>query len=513
MIVDVSSPLEVGRRLGFEAPGRVGGPTIGFTVTGVAHARARGDASRQAIETRDARRRRVARGSHVGGRAARARAGELRGAAAGDPRSARRASTCACSARRARRSRRCSRAAARRSTVRSEITLVARDASARSTRARCASSSAGWATRRSCSAQVDSTGLARGPVPSRERAESPAPAGRRAADCCGATGRARRDRRAPRAASKQRVATSASRARRGRAPRRTRRSRLARAGLSRRRRATPRRTPARPRSCFDPFLRHPAPPVARVRALRERLARARRRAPPAHADDRASRGARRAFRSGSTSGCRSSSGHLGLVAELARAGRDVVADYAVNVLQRSTPRRELFALGARRIVASVELTTGRDGAARRAVGGRRLRRLALRPPRRDDDRALRAVGGVRPRADDVPRSVRAEAPERRSSPIPPATQFAVATDSACRNRLLHSRPVEGSEYPAAAVARRAFADTSSCSTFRAIRVAGDRRGYRAMLDALAAGVERRDVDAVRRCAGAAFTRGHFARAV
>ena len=40
------------------------------------------------------------------------------------------------------------------------------------------------------------------------------------------------------------------------------------------------------------------------------------------------------------------SGHLGLVAELARAGSDVVADYAVNVFNPHTAA-ELFRLGAR----------------------------------------------------------------------------------------------------------------------------------------------------------------------
>ena len=50
------------------------------------------------------------------------------------------------------------------------------------------------------------------------------------------------------------------------------------------------------------------------------------------------------------------SGHVGLVAELSRAGRDVVADYAVNCFNPHTAV-ELFRLGARRITASVELTT------------------------------------------------------------------------------------------------------------------------------------------------------------
>ena len=46
------------------------------------------------------------------------------------------------------------------------------------------------------------------------------------------------------------------------------------------------------------------------------------------------------------------SGHVGLVAELAAAGRDVVADYATNAFNGFTAR-ELFRLGATAIVPSV----------------------------------------------------------------------------------------------------------------------------------------------------------------
>jgi putative protease len=87
----------------------------------------------------------------------------------------------------------------------------------------------------------------------------------------------------------------------------------------------------------------------------------------------------------------------------------------------------------------------------------------------------------------------------------------VATDSACRNRLLHSRPLEASEFipdlwragirgyqllfnvPGDPIAQLVFA-------------------YRAQLDALAAGGVA-DGSAARRIVGGLFTRGHFARAV
>jgi len=89
--------------------------------------------------------------------------------------------------------------------------------------------------------------------------------------------------------------------------------------------------------------------------------------------------------------------------------------------------------------------------------------------------------------------------------------FPVATDSACRNRLLHSRPIEGSEY----------LPTLWRNGLRGIQllfnVPGDPvealvRGYRAQLDALAAGT-RPDPAAVRPLLGSQFTRGHFVRAV
>src|SRR4029078_13282826 len=61
--------------------------------------------------------------------------------------------------------------------------------------------------------------------------------------------------------------------------------------------------------------------------------------------------------------------HLGLVAELSRAGRDVTADYAVNVFNQHTAA-EVFRLGAKRIVLSVELTTARLAAVSAPWAGR-----------------------------------------------------------------------------------------------------------------------------------------------
>ena len=94
---------------------------------------------------------------------------------------------------------------------------------------------------------------------------------------------------------------------------------------------------------------------------------------------------------------------------------------------------------------------------------------------------------------------------------PAGYTFAVATDSNCRNRLLHSRPIEASEFLPALWAQgiRGF--------HMVFNVPGDPvrdlvRAHRSALDALDAG-EQPDVHESRRLLNNAFTRGHFARAV
>jgi putative protease len=96
---------------------------------------------------------------------------------------------------------------------------------------------------------------------------------------------------------------------------------------------------------------------------------------------------------------------------------------------------------------------------------------------------------------------------------PAGYDFAVATDSACRNRLLHSRPVEGSEYLPRlwGVGIRGFQ--------LVFNVPGDPvseivSSYRRMLNGLAVGeAVSDDSEKLRELLGLAFTRGHFARAV
>jgi putative protease len=89
---------------------------------------------------------------------------------------------------------------------------------------------------------------------------------------------------------------------------------------------------------------------------------------------------------------------------------------------------------------------------------------------------------------------------------PAGYSFPVATDSACRNRLLHSRPIEGSEF----LPRLWAAGVRSYHLL--FNVPGDPVGP------LVAGYARalRDLGApndIRLLVGSAFTRGHFARAV
>ena len=89
--------------------------------------------------------------------------------------------------------------------------------------------------------------------------------------------------------------------------------------------------------------------------------------------------------------------------------------------------------------------------------------------------------------------------------------FPVATDSACRNRLLHSRPVDGSEYLASLW-------EAGLRNYRLVfNVPGDPvadvvASYRGMIDALAAG-RTPDTKPIRQLTGRSYTRGHFARAV
>lgn len=260
--------------------------------------------------------------------------------------------------------------------------------------------------------------------------------------------------------------------------------------------------------CFDPFLRHPAPPLARVTALHQRLSDAgvalRLRTPTIVRPEE-----RKSIQKWLDLGLPLLSGHLGLVAEQSRAGRDVVADYAVNAFNAHTAA-ELFRVGARRVVASVELTVDELSQVVAPWAGEGFDVFLYgRPEGMTIEHCVLSAA-----FDREPTTCRDLCVQKHPDVTltdPTGYTFPVATDSACRNRLLHSRPIDGSEFLPRLwrIGIRGFQVV--------FNVPGDDMsaivlGYRAALDALAAG-DRPDVDNVRQLLGGEFTRGHFARAV
>lgn len=259
---------------------------------------------------------------------------------------------------------------------------------------------------------------------------------------------------------------------------------------------------------FDPFLRHPPPPVARIRALQATLEGRgiplRLRTPtivrPAE---------RRTVDKWLNLGLPMVSGHLGLVAELAHTGRDVVADYAVNCFNQHTAA-EVFRLGARRVTLSIELTVEEMTAVSAPWGGAGFDVVIYgRPEGMTIEHCVLSAAFDRTPMTCRDLCVRDHPDVTITDPA--GYSFPVATDSACRNRLLHSRPIDGSEY-----LRTLWG--SGLRNFRMIyNVAGEpvtelTGEYRALLDALASGTPRL-APGVRGVLAGVFTRGHFARAV
>src|SRR5436190_4325500 len=259
---------------------------------------------------------------------------------------------------------------------------------------------------------------------------------------------------------------------------------------------------------LDLFLRHPMPPVARVRHLATELSQRgvtlRLRTPtivrPAD---------RKHVEKWLALGTPLVSGHLGMVAELAAQGRDMVADYAVNVFNQHSAA-EVFRLGARRIVLSVELT------------GEEMGQVAA--PWKAQGFEVFAYG--RPEGMTIEHCVLSAAFDREVATCrdlcvqkhpnveltdPAGYVFPVATDYACRNRLLHSRPVDGSAY-LPELWRAGFRNFRLVFNVPGDPVARVTAAYRASLDALAEG-RTPDPGEVRKVTGREYTRGHFARAV
>jgi len=260
--------------------------------------------------------------------------------------------------------------------------------------------------------------------------------------------------------------------------------------------------------CFDPFLRHPMPPVSRVRSLASELATRgitlRLRTPTIVRPEE-----RRSVDKWLAAGLPILSGHIGLVAELAAAGRDVVADYAVNCFNQHTAA-ELLRLGARRVTLSLELTADEMIAVAAPFAHRPFEVFAYgRPEGMTIEHCVLSAAFDRQPTTCRDLCVRDHTNVELTDPT--GYVFPVATDSACRNRLLHSRPVDGSEY----LGRLWGAGIRG---FRAVfnvpgePVASVVSAFRHELQALSQGA-RLDLAAVRAAVGPRFTRGHFARAV
>jgi len=259
---------------------------------------------------------------------------------------------------------------------------------------------------------------------------------------------------------------------------------------------------------LDPFLRHPAPPLARVTALREELAAQgislRLRTPTIVRPEERGR-----LTKWFGLGLPVLTGHLGLAAEFGGDGHDVIADYATNVFNQHTAAL-LFELGVPRVVASIELTTEELGELVAPWEGRGFDVLVYG---RTEGMTIEhcVLSAAFDREPTTCRDLCVQKHTNVSLTDPAGYTFAVATDSNCRNRLLHSRPIDATE----------FLPTLWSHGIRGFQmvfnVPGDPvqglvRAYRETLDALATDAVP-DLQEARKLLAGAFTRGHFARAV
>jgi putative protease len=259
---------------------------------------------------------------------------------------------------------------------------------------------------------------------------------------------------------------------------------------------------------FDPFLRHPAPPAARLRELAAELSDSGiavwlRTPTIVRPSDR------RALGKWLDNDLPVVTGHLGLARELAGAGRRVATDYAVNCFNQHTAAA-LFGMGVERILLSVELTSDEMAAVSAPWSGRGFGALVYgRPEGMTIEHCV--LSAAFDREPTTCRDLCVQKHPNVELTDPAGYRFAVATDSACRNRLLHSRPIEASEF------LPALWHGGLRSYHLVFNVPGDPihelvAGYAAALRSLAVGGAP-DGGTLRALVGRAFTRGHFARAV
>lgn len=259
---------------------------------------------------------------------------------------------------------------------------------------------------------------------------------------------------------------------------------------------------------LDPFLRHPMPPLARVHVLREELhgqgIGLRLRTPTIVRPEE-----RKRLDKWLALDLPVLTGHLGLVAELGAAGVDVVADYATNVFNPHTAAL-LFELGAARIVASIELTTDEIAQLTAPWQGHGFEVLVYgRPEGMTIEHCV--LSAAFDREPTTCRDLCVQKHTNVSLTDPSGYTFAVATDSACRNRLLHSRPIEATEF------LPRLWDAGIRGFQMLFNVPGDPvqsivRSYRDALDRVSRGAAP-DIAVPRALVNGEFTRGHFARAV
>jgi U32 family peptidase len=256
---------------------------------------------------------------------------------------------------------------------------------------------------------------------------------------------------------------------------------------------------------FDPFLRNPPPPAARVRTLAAELA-----LPFAIRTPTIIRPPeRKTLDKWLALDLPIVTGHLGLGFELAAAGRRVTLDYAANCFNAHTAA-EYFRGGVEQLVLSIELTVEEMAAVVAPWEGAGFAAVIYgRPEGMTIEHCV--LSAAFDREPTTCRDLCVQKHPQVSLTDPTGYTFAVATDSACRNRLLHSRPIEASEF-----VPRLWA--SGIRAYHALfNVPGDAvaeliGGYARLLASLAA-QSPADVSAPRRAVGNSFTRGHFARAV
>lgn len=258
---------------------------------------------------------------------------------------------------------------------------------------------------------------------------------------------------------------------------------------------------------LDPFLRHPLPPVTRVKLLREKLnamgVALRLRLPSIVRPEE-----RKTLDKWLALDLPVSTGHLGLVSELARNGTDLVADYAVNCFNQHTAA-QIFSMGAKRIALSVELTTDEMLQLTDPWNGSGFDVLVYgRPEGMTIEHCVLSAAFDREPTTCRDLCVRDHADVELTDPA--GYTFAVATDSACRNRLLHSRPIEASEF-IPRLWRGGIRNFKILLNVRGERVGEITHSYRQLLDALVSGAQ--SPATPRDIVGREFTRGHFARAV